>query len=108
VRRWYVYFLHPSIITSLTHSSAVVIGLTPSFAVLVRAGRNAIRGPHQEGQEVHLTTIGGSGGSGDRKKKNYTETWLGMSDSQEELATKQDAASVTTSAHREEESLGLT
>jgi hypothetical protein len=107
VRRWYVYFPYASIITSLTNSTAVVIGLTPSFAVLVRTGRNAIRGPHQEGQEVQLTTIGGSGGSGDRKKKNHKETWIGMSDSQEELATKQDAVSVATSAHHEEESLGF-
>jgi hypothetical protein len=107
VRRWYVYFPYASTITSLTHWTAVVIGLTPSFAVLIRAGRNAIRGPHQEGQEVQLTTIGGSGGSGERKKKNHIEIWLGMSDSQEELATKQDAVSVATSAHHEEESLGF-
>ena len=53
---------------SLTRSTAVVIGLTPSFAVLVRAGRNAIRKPDADEQEVQLTTIGGSGGSRNRKE----------------------------------------
>jgi len=91
---------------SLTRSTAVVIGLTPSFAVLVRAGRNAIRRPDADEQEVQLTTIGGSGGSGNRKE-NPSETWLAMDDSREELATAHDAASVTTSVHLEEGSLGL-
>jgi hypothetical protein len=66
-----------------------------------------MRKPDQEGEEVQLTTIGGSGGSGNRNKKRPTETWLAMHDSQEELATKQDTISVTTSAHHDEESLGL-
>jgi hypothetical protein len=91
-------------------SIAVVIGLTPSFAVLVRAGRNALKKPdhmQQEGQGIELTTIGGSGGSGNRHKKRPLETWRIVSDSQEELATRQDAASVTTSTHHDEESLGI-
>lgn len=91
---------------SLTRSTAVVIGLTPSFAVLVRAGRNVIRKPDADEQQVQLTTIGGSGGSGNRKEKP-SETWLAMDDSQEELATTHDAASGTTSARHEEGSLDL-
>ena len=93
---------------SLTRSTAVVIGLTPSFAVLVRAGQNAIRKPDADEQEVQLTTIGGSGGSRNRKENpNPSETWLAMDYSREELATAHDAASVTTSVHLEEGSLGL-
>ncbi|KAI4950177.1 hypothetical protein J4E91_004833 [Alternaria rosae] len=69
-------------------------------------GRNAIRKPDADEQEVQLTTIGGSGGSGNRKEK-LSETWLAMDDNQEELATTHDAASGTTSACHEEGSLDL-
>lgn len=96
--------------TALTRLVAVVIDLTPSFAILIRAGRNAMRNAghiQHEGQEVQLTTIGGSGGSGNRHKKIPTGTWVTINDSQEALAIKQDAVSITTSARHDEESLGL-
>jgi hypothetical protein len=95
----------------LTHP-AVVIGLTPPFAVLIRVSHKPTGNtPHghikENGQEFQLTTIGGSGGSGNRNKKRLAESWIEMHDSQEELAGKHDAVSVSTSAHQDEESLGI-
>jgi hypothetical protein len=83
---------------------AVIIGLTPLFAVLIRASRTAGKKTprgyvNRDEQELRLTTIGGSGSSGNRRKQKSAENWIEMNDSQEALAGKHEAVSVTTSAH---------
>ncbi|RMZ68760.1 cfem domain-containing [Pyrenophora seminiperda CCB06] len=76
---------------------AVIIGLTPSFAILFRADRK----PDDNIDEVQLTTIGGSGGSGGKNKRPMDS--LLVNDSQEDLSIKRDASSISTSALQDEE-----
>jgi hypothetical protein len=92
---------------------AVVIGLTPSFAILIHVRRNNSKSPYnrneyvkQDGQEFQLQTIGGSGGPWTRSRRRPTDTWIDLKDSQEELAGKTDNVSVSTSMRYDEESLG--
>ncbi|KNG50943.1 cfem domain-containing protein [Stemphylium lycopersici] len=72
---------------------AVVIGLAPSFAILIRANRKEIKTSGHDDGEIQLTTIGGSGGTGN--KKRALDIWVSFDNSQEGLARRQDAASFT-------------
>ncbi|RAR05445.1 cfem domain-containing protein [Stemphylium lycopersici] len=76
---------------------AVVIGLTPSFAILIRANRKEIKTSGHDDGEFQLTTIGGSGGTGN--KKRALDVWISFDNSQEGLARRQDAASFTADSY---------
>ncbi|RAR12577.1 cfem domain-containing protein [Stemphylium lycopersici] len=76
---------------------AVVIGLTPSFAILIRTNRKEIKTSGHDDGEFQLTTIGGSGGTGN--KKRALDIWISFDNSQEGLARRQDAASFTADSY---------
>ncbi|KAF2030478.1 hypothetical protein EK21DRAFT_100358 [Setomelanomma holmii] len=80
--------------------SAVIIGLCPSFAILMRATRqrtkktsyNAAGYVKQNGQKFQLQTIGNKS----VQTKGNRTFWTEVSSSQEELAGRRDTISVST------------
>jgi hypothetical protein len=92
--------------------SAVVIGLCPAFAVLIRAGRNNSKKAKystggyvkQDGQNFKLHTIGGSSTRNKNKRGATSDTdmfWTEVDGSQEELAGKPDGISISTTIQQD-------
>jgi hypothetical protein len=89
-----------------------VIGLSPSFAVLIRVTRKSSKtGAYvkQEGASFSLKTIGRIS----TRSKNKTQTtiqtdtfWTDVHDSQEELAGKHDGLRASTTTQHQPESSG--
>jgi hypothetical protein len=99
-------------------NTAVVIGLCPSFAVLIRVTRKTSKKPSynaggyvkQDGQSFHLQTIGSASARPKSKKRgsNDMETfWTDVRGSQEELAGKHDGISVSTTIRQDDEGYGM-
>lgn len=89
-----------------------MIGLCPSFAVLIRATRKNDKKPSDKGEgfSFHLPTIGSTSTRPKRKNKDpnaIDSLWTGTHGSQEELALKQDGISVITTVHNDNESFGV-
>jgi hypothetical protein len=122
-RRWYVIFLIFSVLFfyhryrfDTNIFPAVVIGLCPAFAILIRAGRNPSKKAKynsggyikQDGQSFKLHTIGSSSTRGKNKRIAHGETdliWTEVNGSQEELAGKPDGISISTTIHQDAESV---
>ncbi|KAH6865546.1 hypothetical protein BKA58DRAFT_223429 [Alternaria rosae] len=76
---------------------AILIGLCPSFAILINANRRTTH--NANGWGFNLRTIGSASTRPKPKATNALDTfWTNIHGSQEELAGKQDSASVTTTA----------
>ncbi|CAA9966073.1 hypothetical protein PTMSG1_09432 [Pyrenophora teres f. maculata] len=94
-----------------TNSAAVIIGLCPSFAILIRATRKNNKKRSNDGGvfSFHFPTIG-SAPTHPKLKKDpnaIDSLWTNTHVSQEELATKQDGMSITTTVHQDNESCGI-
>ncbi|KAE8827254.1 hypothetical protein PTNB85_08607 [Pyrenophora teres f. teres] len=90
---------------------AVIIGLCPSFAILIRATRKNNKKRSNDGGvfSFHFPTIG-SAPTRPKLKKDpnaIDSLWTNTHVSQEELATKQDGMSITTTVHQDNESCGI-
>ncbi|EDU49508.1 hypothetical protein PtrSN002B_009749 [Pyrenophora tritici-repentis] len=91
--------------TIKTHATmdAIIIGVCPSFAIIIRATRKNNKNPSNDGGvfSFHLPTIGSAPTRPKPKKDPNTHG------SQNELATKPDSASITTTVHQDNESFGV-
>ncbi|KAI2478372.1 hypothetical protein Ptr902_09985 [Pyrenophora tritici-repentis] len=82
---------------------AIIIGVCPSFAIIIRATRKNNKKPSNDGGvfSFHLPTISSAPTRPKPKKDPNTHG------SQDELATKPDSASITTTVHQDNESFGV-